>query len=447
MQAASRCIPLHFPQISINCRSMGEMVTTDRVRLFRLAAATLIGATPVWMVLLIWDLTAERSGWQIFIRSNSYIVPLIEFIFILIAMAVGFSPLRSISRLPWLTKVAVLLWLPIMLTTSFQSGNDYLGAATGIMKLFFAALFLLALVELRHIFTDSLFAAIWLGVGWGATAYVLLWTVHMAITLPSGGDWVTLVPGVNNVRHIGQFAFAGFFAGVASFISFRNHERFLWRWCVPVFFAALCLGLALWTGSRGPTLAATSGMIVVILFGNGMRKQLCLFFTTSALIATVCVAALPVPHPIYGISGATGVADIEANAGHDASSGRAKLWHDTIEKIQEKPIFGWGLEQFSALGPKDTLGIRHPHNFPLQILFSGGVFSVLLMMLIALPALRRWHWPDKRGIGLSGGGCVAGIIVYSMYDGALFFSYPIMIFMLAIATSIRALEPERVTDM
>lgn len=398
------------------------------------------------MVLLIWDMTAERSGWQTFIRSNSYIVSFMEFVFILIAMAAGFSPLRSITKLPWLTKVAVLLWLPIMIIISFQPGNDYLAAATGFMKLFFAVLFLLALVELRHIFTDNLFVSIWLGVGCGAAVYVLLWIIHMAVTQPSGENWVIFVPGVNNVRHIGHFAFAGFFAGVVSFISFRNRERFFWRWCVPVSLSALCFGLALWTGSRGPTLAATSGMIVVILFGDGVRKQLCLFFVTSALIATACVAVLPVPHPIYGIFGATGVADLGANVAHDTSSGRTTLWYDTFEKIQEKPIFGWGLEQFSAFGPKDSLGMRHPHNYPLQILFSGGVFSVLVMILIAFTSLRRWRWPDKRGIGLPGTGCVAGMIVYSMYDGALFFSYPIMIFLLAIATSISSLEPTPAND-
>jgi len=405
-------------------------------RMVELAAAALIGGAPVWMVLIVWDFTDQRAGWQIFIRGNSFVIPLIELAFVLIAMAIGFSSRRAIVNLPGLTKIATLLWLPIVAVTSFQASNDLLGATIGLAKLFCATLFMLALVELRRAGHDRLFAVIWVGVGLGVACYLPIWMLFIAITKPAGNEWITLAPGVNNVRHIGHFAFAGYFAAVACLILFRDHARFAWRWAAPVLLASLSLGMILWPGSRGPTLAAILGMILVILLGAGFRRQLCLFFISSAFISTAVVATLPVPHPIFGIVESTGIADVQAGSDHDASSGRTELWRETIKKIEDKPLFGWGVEQYSALGPTFLHGTRHPHNFPLQILFSGGIISTLLAALIIFPALRRWRWPYHDGIGLAGTGCVSGIIVYSMYDGTLFFSYPIMLCILAIATSV-----------
>ncbi len=416
--------------------NMEDDINAAPSRMVQLAAAALIGGAPVWMVLIVWDFTDQRAGWQIFVRGNSFVIPLIELAFVLMAMAIGFSPRRAIANLPGLTKIAMLLWLPIVAATSFQPGNDYLGATIGLTKLFCATLFMLALVELRRAGHDRLFNAVWVGVGLGVLCYFPIWMLHIAITTPTGNEWVTLVPGVNNVRHIGHFAFAGFFAAVACLILFRDHARFLWRWSAPVLLASLSLGMILWAGSRGPVLAAILGMLLVILLGTGFRRQLCVFFISSAFISSAVVATLPVPHPIYGIFGATGIADVEASVEHDASSGRAETWLETIKKIEEKPVFGWGIEQYSALGPTFQHGMRHPHNFPLQILFSGGIISTLLAALIIFPALRRWRWPYRDGIGLAGTGCVVGIIIYSMYDGTLFLSYPIMLCILAIATSV-----------
>ncbi len=416
---------------------MGASIKQEQTWLFKAVAAVLIGGAPVWMVLLIGDLTDRRDGWPIFLRSNSLVVPFLELAIILITMAAGFSPFQAIRQLPRLTKIAVALWIAVSAVISFQQGNDYLSAIIGFLKLFLAGLFLLALVELRRASQDKLFATIWFSIGCAVPAYILLWSVQIAITGTAGEEWVIQIPGVNNVRHVGHFAFAGFFAGLACLVTFRDYANAFCRWCVPVFFASTALGLALWTGSRGPTLAVIAGMMLVILLGTGLRRQLCLFFASSALIATVVVAYLPIPHPIYGISGATGIADSRADASHDESSGRLTLWIESIEKIKQKPVFGWGVGQFSQFGPTDTLGLLHPHNFPLQILFQGGVLSFLLSILIVIPALRCWSWPELQGIGLSGTGSVAGIIVYSMYDGTLYFSYPIMIFLLAIATSIR----------
>lgn len=410
-------------------------------------AALIIGLAPVWMVLLPLDITSAPLGWQAFVRAHSFAVPVIQLIFVLIAMGIGFSPFQAISRLPRLSQFSIIIWLILAIYVSFQSGKDHLSAAIGIMKLMIASLFLLALIDLRNIFRSRFLATLWISIGCGTLLYILLWTIHILTLSPQGEEWIVRIPGVNNVRHVGHFAFASVTAGLFCLIAFRHSPKILLRWALPILFGSAGLGLSLWTGSRGPLLASVITIFVTICIADQQRRTVATFFIGSALAATATVSLLPVPHEIYGIAGATGMADVAAQGEHDASSGRGQLWNGTIEKIIEKPLLGWGIHQFNTFGPSKPNRFLHPHNLPLQMMFAGGIISVLLTMLIAFPALRRWQWPDWKGSSAAGIGCLVGMLTYSLYDGALFFSYPTMIFLVAIATSITPPQKRSVPDM
>jgi O-antigen ligase len=400
-------------------------------------AALLIGMTPVWMVLAPLDITSHPVGWQVFVRMHSFIVPFVQLVVVVTVMAIGFSPFGSIRTLPRITKIGLFIWAAIATTVSFQPDKDHLSASIGLMKLAIAGLVLLALIDLRSLFRTRLLLTIWIAVGFGMIFYVVLWTLHIAMLSPQGDEWVIRIPGVNNVRHTGYFAFAGFTAGLMCLITFQRSPITAFRWGLPLLFGSVSVGLSLWTGSRGPLLASVTTAFMVFCIARPLRRRVVGFFLGSAVAALVVVSALPVPHEIYGISGATGAADISAETEHDASSGRKELWANTVGKIVQRPFFGWGLHQFAELGPSAPGRFFHPHNLPLQMLFSGGVASVVLTFFIFFPALKTWQWPYRRGIGAAAVSCLVGMLAYSMYDGALFFSYPIMIFLLAIATSIK----------
>ena len=113
-----------------------------------------------------------------------------------------------------------------------------------------------------------------------------------------------------------------------------------------------------------------------------------------------------------------------------------ELWADAIERIIQKPWLGWGLNQFAKFGTDEPESFYHPHNFPLQLLFSGGVMSALVLLFIFIPTLRDWKWPYTHGPNAVGVGGVVGMLVYSLNDGALYFGYPTTIFLLLLATSI-----------
>ena len=414
----------------------GAAVNNDRSNINLNLAAMLIGFMPVWMVLLPLDITSDPKNWQIFVRSNHLAVPLVELLFVLVAMLGAFSPFNAIKQLPTLSKTAILFWIAVTCVVSFQPGKDHLATFIGFLRIFIAALFFFALISLKNSFGPRFMFSLWQAIGLGFLFYVGLWSYHIYINAPQGDDWITRIPGVNNVRHTGHFAFAAVIAGLFSLISFQG-GRHLWpRWALVLLSGSTGLGLALWTGSRGPFLASLVAIFVTFCLATEHRKKIVGFFILSALSATVVVSLLPIPHPIYGIYGATGAADIAAIDEADASSGRTELWSETMDKIRERPIFGWGLNQFDASGPSKPAHFFHPHNFPLQIMFSGGIVSVMLVVLMFFPALRQWKWPYSGDSSAAGVGAVVGILVYSLYDGALYFGYPIMIFLIAIASSI-----------
>jgi hypothetical protein len=165
-----------------------------------------------------------------------------------------------------------------------------------------------------------------LSIGAGTLLSTLLWAIHIFFNSPQDGEWISRIPGVNNVRHIGHFAFAGVTAGLVCLITMRDRANIWLLWMLPISVGAVSLGLSLWTGSRGPLLASLVAVTATFFLAAGHRKTIAKFFAASALLSTTVVAILPVPHPIYGIAEATGMADVTAKAGHDTSSGRTALW-------------------------------------------------------------------------------------------------------------------------
>jgi O-antigen ligase len=78
----------------------------------------------------------------------------------------------------------------------------------------------------------------------------------------------------------------------------------------------------------------------------------------------------------------TGVAMDEATV----TAGRSRIWPYVVEKIKEKPVFGWGrlamrrtgLARFAHEELGDSFG--HPHNAYLELLFDSGIVGFLIVM-------------------------------------------------------------------
>jgi O-antigen ligase len=117
------------------------------------------------------------------------------------------------------------------------------------------------------------------------------------------------------------------------------------------------------------------------------------------------------------------------------------MWVGTIEKIKGRPIAGWGVEQFAAAGPEKTLGYKQPHNMVLQLLFSTGILGAIAALLIALPFLPRLNWDMSMPDRLAAWGLIAGTLTLGLYDAAFYYTYPVMIFLMAVAIILKPVEP------
>ena len=76
-------------------------------------AAILVGLLPAWMVLAPLDITRAPEVWQLVVRVNAFAVPMIQLIFILLAMGGSFSPIHAVRELPFISKFALALWFVI----------------------------------------------------------------------------------------------------------------------------------------------------------------------------------------------------------------------------------------------------------------------------------------------------------------------------------------------
>ncbi len=349
LEGASKLTKISFDKVTHSQVAQSSETRAARISHNKMfLGAAIVGLLPIWMVLLPLDITSQPEGWQVFVRANSFAVPIIQLIFVIIAMGRIFSPFRALKQLPTISSAALLAWLFIASLTTFQTGNDILSGAIGFFKLMLAGLFFLALVDVRKTLGERFLRTLWISIGCGASLYILIWAFHIATNSPQGDDWISRIPGVNNVRHLGHFAFALVTAGLFSLIAYRNSTNTWLSWALPVLFGSAGLGLALWTGSRGPLLAALVTIFATCCVSTGNRKTIATFFISSSIAATAVVATLPIPHEIYGIAQATGFADVTAEG--DASSGRTGLWKGTITKISERPLLGWGVNQFGKFG-------------------------------------------------------------------------------------------------
>ncbi|MFQ5773397.1 MAG: O-antigen ligase family protein [Kiloniellaceae bacterium] len=140
------------------------------------------------------------------------------------------------------------------------------------------------------------------------------------------------------------------------------------------------------------SLAAISGMVagaVAATLALGHRKagRLVLVLATfAALIGS------PVAAKIFYALDWQDAQWLPLSAEH-----RVEIWNFTVERIEERPIFGWGFDAARAMSrlpdAAEASGrspvALHPHNAPLQILLELGVVGGLIGLGLSLLLIAR----------------------------------------------------------
>jgi O-antigen ligase len=391
----------------------------------------LLGLTPIIMVLLPWDFGRDMTPYRGFMRGNSLPVTIIEFIVVLLAMARGFSPVAAIAALPGLTKAGLLLFSIASAWTTIFVAEHPIVAALGGAKLFAHLMFALAIAHQLAGWTDRQRAYIWPAIGLGVLGFCLLWAVNIAFYNPVGDDWIWLVPTLTNIRWVGFFALASFCAGIGFLGAGAGSKLTSYAHLAAIFFGTVGLMIALWTGSRGPLIAIAITVILSSLILGSWRK-LAVFVLISSAVATAVAVNLPVVHPNYGVERIIMASQpTEGVAG--MSSGRLQIWADTIDKINHRPVEGWGIDQFRYSFEAGSEGYRHPHQGILQLLFSNGLLGAAALMIAVIPLVN--HIPRKFGLPYQQAGLayLLGAAAYGLYDGFFYYTYPVMTMLVALA--------------
>lgn len=152
--------------------------------------------------------------------------------------------------------------------------------------------------------------------------------------------------------------------------------------CYLTFFSIIIL----LTQTRKNIIFILAATIFIPYFHSGKKfnvKKLSIILGSAILTSLAFIAMIKVPYLYqhFGqrlmsvFSGLLGIGINESVFGESSIRTRAELVSKAIMAVQERPIFGWGLNNFSAV---INNGGYYAHNNFLEILVSGGVVGFLI---------------------------------------------------------------------
>jgi O-antigen ligase len=395
----------------------------------RLQIILLIGAIPAIMAILPGDLGHKMTASSSTMRSLSLHVMMAHILLLLFAVRQRLPIMDQWRALPAISKYAIYGLLAVTAYTSIAVAPE---PAKAIISIVQTALLILVFLTFEALFKtddEDLMRKIWLAIGIGVGIYMFIWFLSLLYRWPSPPEWRgASVPGLNNVRGAGFFALAAVCASLAFVPKIGSQKKYM---LIAIVLATIGWGTAFWTGSRGAFLASLVAIAGAIFWAQSQRLKIAQLSVLTIVMAIVAVWPLPYGSPDYGLGNFFGREQTASVEGF--TSGRTALWLATLEMSLQRPLLGIGLDQFQLHGPEIANGVKQPHNWPIQILFSTGVVGLLLLAAAILPlvprALRQNHGAPK----IASFAFMIGFLVFSLYDAAAYYLYPLTIAAMALA--------------
>ncbi len=244
-------------------------------------------------------------------------------------------------------------------------------------------------------------------IGWQVIVSTLvgLYAIGQAIHWP---QWIINPPAgalsgtLGNPSYLGGYALFGMFfalwlalpnppdgaeGGLAislpKWISFKNTQKIQWLWALLALFQ---LEIFFSAKTRGSFVALGAGIIIMLVLWSFLQKKRNKYAITSIITALFLI--------IFGTTYL--VTTIKGNA-WTGFQPRLWTWGSAIAGVIEKPLFGWGAENFPFLFDRyynsNHDGIEpwfdRAHNTPLEYLTSGGIPLFLAYIAIFWILYRR----------------------------------------------------------
>lgn len=404
----------------------------------------LVAFAPAIMGVTTWTPDGYFSAPLYFWRFLAPPVIAIELLAIAIAWMGGFRPLATILALPgWIASaIGILVAIDVgdALFIAPSSSTAMMRSAMTMVHLLFG----FSVFHLLRARSFSDYRMLWWALLAGTVLYLVIMAAFIAaIVRPDTFYWLHFGLGVVNIRHVGFYVVVG--AAMAFGISATEaRPRFYW---LAVVAATLCCTELFWSGSRAPLLALlvasfASAMLVPALRRVRLLGALLIAYTSAAGLSLL-YAPPAANFGLYRMLAAG--SETAANA---MTSGRVDLWSGSFRALLASPIFGHGEAQFVKIVPEAQGFLYHPHNVLLQVLVQWGLAGTLIFLILAgLLWLRLF-----RGARIAGGPAAPAFLavntfaVYAMFDGVLFFVYPMMIVAFLFAAGLAAGKADEISS-
>lgn len=227
----------------------------------------------------------------------------------------------------------------------------------------------------------------------------------------------------------------------------RNAGQFqLWFFgaCFLIAYFAIIL-----SGTRGIWLAALAPLGLVVFLLTKASRKYTYYIVCSTLIFVVLFGAYfsVISFKQFNDSSSTTSASIDRIASvvslsELSNQGRIKIWSTTIKHIQQDPVFGIGLANFSLVLDEPltyTLAGSSAHNIYLHIAATTGVLSAVVFVSMILVVLQRgvvavrrnsvaWYNALQFAVAFA----LVWVMAYLMTDATLFDGRVLMSFMVLL---------------
>lgn len=387
---------------------------------------------PLVRALILIDPRPEMAKIQVAERFLWLSFWVVEAIVIITAARAGFRVIHCLRTLHLTVRVLATIWLAaIVIATlnatffppAFRSASIWL-----LHGMFTLALGYLAThdhAKFEYLFDRfSIIFACATAVA-GAFVVASIYSIGLSRDYPFASD----IPGFSHIRHSGYIFAPAIALCLGRLATTPQKPR------VSMLLLALNVALCLWFGSRGPFFGLIIGLVVAsITFADFRHRTFYLRSAFATIIGAVLSVVVPSPDDsAFNTLGRflKGWAD-----SREFTSGRTELWRDAVRLIADRPLFGYGGEQFQYVSPVASHVLRHPHDFLLQVLFDWGmVGGGAFLALLALGVYSAWESRQKATnsgrVGMFGVVCM---LAYAALDGIIFYPFTIgvtLIFMVA----------------
>lgn len=384
-----------------------------------LTAAIMIAAVPAIMALATW-----RNARSL---TLFYLTPitLTEMLVALLAVAGGFDLKATLRNIPRSVAFAMVVWLAVVVFAALGATGDPPQAVMRGGQTLIHALFFLIL--------SRMFAHQWFGLrrtflialAVGAVLFlpIIVAAVYAArLTVPF--TWSAVATGVTNVRQIGFYGvvLTGTAIGMLATEQLKARQK--------LYGVALVTGIFLcfWSGGRGATLPALIVVALVGWFASGDARKRVIVWSLVAILIASPLSEILTPGGEFGILRILNRTTATEVEGTDFTSGRTKIWLDTISRIPERPFIGHGEGQFRSEIPTLVRSFNHPHNAVIQFFYQWGFIGTLALAVMLFPALQiSWtRITNDPAVGLPSAAVLLGLAGMGLVDGPFFHPYPIM---------------------